>query len=206
MEFLPQLATLASVMLLACISPGPDFIAVTSQSLSDRKAGIFVAFGVTLACLVWATLAIFGLGLVLARLSWLYEVIRYLGAAYLVYLGAHMLMSLRLSAEKLAISAAPCRAASPAFRRGLLVGLTNPKSAAFFGSLFVTVLPAHAPFWVYAVTLVIVAAVACGWFCALAMLFSMGRIRNVYLKLRRPFDAMMGGLLVAIGARLAINN
>lgn len=206
MEFLPQLATLGSVMLLACISPGPDFIAVTSQSLSDRKAGIGVAFGVTIACLAWAALAIFGLGLVLSRLSWLYEIIRYLGAAYLVYLGVRMLIGLRLSPERLAISAAPSRSMSLALRRGLLVGLTNPKSAAFFGSLFVTVLPGHAPLWVYAVTLAIVALVACGWFCALAMLFSMGRIRDIYLRLRRPFDAVMGGLLVAIGAKLAIDN
>jgi len=206
MEFMPQLATLASVMLLACISPGPDFIAVTSQSLSDRKAGIGAAIGVTVACLIWATLAIFGLGMILSRLSWLYEVIRYLGAAYLIYLGIRMLIGLRLSATELAISAAPVRTMPRALRRGFLVGMTNPKSAAFFGSLFVTVLPIHAPLWVHGVTLAIVGIVACGWFCTLALLFSMRRIRNIYLKLRRPFDAVMGGLLVAIGARLAIDN
>ncbi len=205
MEFFAQLATLAGVVLIACISPGPDFIAVTSQSLSSRRSGVGAALGVAMACTVWATLAVFGLGLVLTRLSWLYEVIRYFGAAFLIYLGIRMLLSLRSGQRELNISAAPAASDIVSVRRGFLVGMTNPKSVAFFGSLFVTVIPAHAPSWVYAATLAIVSLVACGWFCVLALLFSTGRIRSLYMKLRRPFDAVMGSLLIGIGARLAID-
>lgn len=205
MEFLPQLAILAGTMLIACISPGPDFIAISSQSLSSRASGLGVAVGVTLGCLFWASLAIFGLGVLLLRLSWLYEVIRYIGAAYLIYLGLSMLTSLRHSRPEMIIAKASQISVFQAVRRGFLVNLTNPKSVAFFGSLFVTIIPMHAPKWVYASTLGIVFSVAIIWFSILALLFSTGRIRSLYAKLRRPFDAVMGGLLIAIGAKLALD-
>ena len=80
MDFLPQLSTLAGVVVLACMSPGPDFVAVTSRALVSRKAGIGVALGITVAVAVWATLAIAGLGVLLARVAWLYEAIRLVGA------------------------------------------------------------------------------------------------------------------------------
>eukprot|EP01037_Dinobryon_pediforme_P032418 gene32418-37342_t len=128
MEFGLQLVTLAVVVLLACISPGPDFIAVTAAALASRAAGLRVALGVSIACAVWAALAMFGLGFVLTQISWGYEAIRIVGALYLIYLGSRMLYAARRPYADL-----PSVKASPAlgspFRRGLLVGLTNPKSA-----------------------------------------------------------------------------
>lgn len=217
--FLAELLTLAGVMLLACISPGPDFIAITSHALNGRRAGVGAALGVTAACTVWATLAVFGLGVVLARMAWGYEVLRLVGAAYLVYLGVRMLYGLRErqgSASEISatpsttaggISAGGTRAGGMAFlpsvRRGFLVGMTNPKSMAFFGSLFVTVLPVGAPAWVYGATVGVVIVVALGWFTTLAIIFSSPAVRTVYARLRRPFDAVMGAALIALGVRLA---
>lgn len=209
MSYLPQLAGIAGVMLLACASPGPDMLAVTSHAFARRRAGLFVAAGISTSHALWATLAVFGLGLILAQLAWLYEGIRIAGAVYLLYLGARTLMSLRQASGA---AAAPASAAAKtatdaqAYRRGLLVGLTNPKAAAFFGSLFVTLLPAHAPTWVHAATVVTVAAVSITWFSAMALLFSTGRVQRGYQKLRRPVDAVMGSVLVALGARLALDH
>ncbi|WP_322011286.1 LysE family translocator [Paraburkholderia sp. J12] len=208
MNFLPQLAAIAGVMLLACASPGPDMLAVTSHAFARRRAGLFAAAGIATSHALWATLAVFGLGLILAQLAWLYEGIRIAGAVYLVYLGAKTLMSLRQSSGAAAAPAAAAKTASSAhsYRRGLLVGLTNPKAAAFFGSLFVTLLPAHAPMWVHGATVATVAAVSITWFTAMALLFSTGSVQRGYQKLRRPVDAVMGGVLVALGARLALDH
>lgn len=211
MEFLPQLITLGSVVLLACISPGPDFIAVTSHALSGRRAGLGAAIGVSVACLVWSSLAMFGLGLLLARIAWLYEVVRIAGAVYLMYLGGKMLLSAWKMRGVKAPELSGFRAETSikfgrGLRNGLLVGLTNPKSAAFFGSLFVTVLPVAAPMWVHGVTLAIVLGVATGWFCLLSVLFSSRAIQRVYRNLRNYIDTLMGAILVAIGVRLASNS
>ncbi|MEN3931572.1 LysE family transporter [Microvirga sp. W0021] len=206
MDYTYQLLTLAGVMLVACISPGPDFIAVTAQSLSNRRSGLATALGVATGCLVWATLAVFGLGVILSKLVWLYDVIRYFGAAYLIYLGVMTFLSLRKKTSEISLHKEHSLSFLQAYRRGLLVNLTNPKSVAFFGSLFVTVIPAHAPVWVYGATLIIVSIVAACWFCTLATLFSNGHVRSTYLKLRKPFDAAMGGVLVALGTKLAIDH
>lgn len=72
----------------------------------------------------------FGLGLLLTQIAWLYEAIKLAGAAYLIYLGGKMLLSSRRS--KAAVPAAiPKRGRGSAVRVGFTVGMTNPKSAAF---------------------------------------------------------------------------
>jgi threonine efflux protein len=203
MSYLPQLATVGGVMLLACISPGPDLIAVTSHALAKRKTGLYAAAGISTSHAIWAALAIFGLGLIVAKLAWLYAAIRIAGAAYLIYLGGKTLLELRSAASPAATAAAPVTSAH-AYRRGLVVGLTNPKAAAFFGSLFVTILPAHAPLGVHVATLAIVCAVSIAWFSAMAILFSTARVQTGYTRLRKPIDAVMGTVLLGLGAKLAL--
>ncbi|WP_296650714.1 LysE family transporter [Paraburkholderia sp.] len=207
MNFLPQLAAIAGVMLLACASPGPDMLAVTSHAFARRRAGLFAAAGIATSHALWATLAVFGLGLILTQLAWLYEGIRIAGAVYLLYLGAKTLMSLRKSSGAVATpDAAKSTGSAHSYRRGLLVGLTNPKAAAFFGSLFVTLLPAHAPAWVHGATIATVASVSICWFTAMALLFSTRSVQRGYQKLRRPVDAVMGSVLISLGARLALDH
>jgi threonine efflux protein len=87
MSYAPQLLAVAGVMFLACVSPGPDLLAVTSHALSRRSSGLGVATGVATSHTIWATLTVFGLGVVVSQLAWLYETIRIAGALYLFYLG-----------------------------------------------------------------------------------------------------------------------
>lgn len=205
MSYFPQLAAVAGVMLLGCISPGPDLIAVTSHALAKRRPGLFAAFGIATSHALWATLAVFGLGLILAQVAWLYGAIRIAGAVYLIYLGVKTLIGLRQPASPMDAAAMPVRSGWQAYQRGLMVGLTNPKAAAFFGSLFVTVLPAQAPLWVHAATIGIVASISLGWFSAMAILFSTRRVQHGYNRLRKPIDAVMGTLLMGLGAKLAMD-
>ncbi len=202
MTYLPQLLALAGIFLLACVSPGPDFIAVTSNALTSRSRGLGVAVGTATACSVWAALTVFGLGFVLTRIAALYEAIRLIGAAYLIYLGARMLLGARRPYGSMPIAGARHDGTS-AIRTGFLVGITNPKTAAFFGSLFITILPADVPVLVQTAAVCIVAAVALGWFGLLAIVFSTPGVRSAYARLRRPIDALMGAILVSLGLRLA---
>lgn len=203
MHYIPQLMTLFVIVLLACISPGPDFIAVASSALSNRSRGLGVAAGTAMACTIWASLAMFGLGLILTRLAWLYDFIRLAGAGYLIYLGVKMLLSARHAYGSLQVNATR-QSPRSALRTGLTVGLTNPKSAAFFGSLFITILPVGIPHIVQGEAIIIVALVAWSWFSLLAFMFSSARVRRIYTALRRPIDALMGAFLLGLGIRLAV--
>ncbi len=204
MNYIPQLITLAGVMLLACMSPGPDFIAVSSNALGNRRAGMLVALGVSAGCVLWALLAVFGLGILLTKLSYLYSLIRFCGAAYLLFLGCKMLLSARHTKSSLKVSCSNEKQ-KDAFRRGLFVNLANPKAAVFFGSLFVTILPMAAPLWVHVAAIVIVGFVASCWFVVLAWMFSARRVRMMYDHIRRPIDVLMGAALIGLGVKLAVN-
>lgn len=204
MDFIPQLLTLCGIILLACASPGPDFVAVTSHALTERRSGVLVGWGIACAVAVWAVLAILGFGLLMARLAWLYDSIRILGAIYLVYLGIRMLFAARQAGGSTEVEKMPTISGFQAWRRGFLVGITNPKTATFFATLFVTLLPVGAPGWVYALVVLLVTLITAIWLTLLASFFSVGGVRAVYQRLRRPVDALMGGVLVALGLRLAM--
>lgn len=208
MNHLPQLITLSGIILLACASPGPDFVAVTSHALQDRRSGVFVGLGIACAVTLWAALAILGFGLLIREMFWLYESIRVAGALYLGYLGLRMLVSSFRRAPAAPDEPQAARAtavsAGQAWRRGLLVGLTNPKTATFFATLFVTLLPVGAPAWVYVAVVGLVGAITGLWLGLLASFFSVGGVRAVYARIRRPVDALMGAALVGLGVRLAV--
>lgn len=204
MDYLSHLLTLSGIILLACASPGPDFVAVTSHALNDRRSGLFVGLGIASAVLVWATLAILGFGLLIKELFWLYEAIRMAGAVYLVYLGSRMLIGVvKGKYGEQDVAGVPHVGIGQAWRRGFIVGITNPKTATFFATLFVTLLPVGAPSWVYVTVIALVGAITSLWLCLLASFFSVRRVRSVYASIRRPVDALMGAALVALGVRMA---
>ncbi|ESX61604.1 LysE family transporter [Mesorhizobium sp. M1060] len=203
MSYLPQFLTLASVFLLGAMSPGPDFVAVTSHALISRRAGFHVALGIAAAIMVWAALAMFGLGLVLTQIAWAHLAVRIAGAVYLGYLGSKILLSAWQAQPPLAVSGAETTAP---WRSGFVVGITNPKTAAFFASLFISVLPMQAPIWVQAVSLAIIGLVAMAWFGLVALMFSTRRVRSVYGSVRRPIDALLGVALIALSARIAVTH
>lgn len=202
MTYAPQLLALAGIFLLGCISPGPDFIAVTTNALRSRSRGLGVAIGTATACSTWAALAMFGFSFLLGQIVWLYDAVRLIGAAYLIYLGIKILFSVRRRYSALQVGTNRNETRSPVLI-GFTVGMTNPKTAAFFGSLFITILPADMPVLIQGAAIGIVAVVALGWFSLLALLFSIRQIRTVYDTMRRPIDALMGTILLGLGLRLA---
>src|SRR5688572_10012358 len=94
MEYLPIILTVALVHLLAVISPGPDFIMITRNSLMySRKTGIYTAIGLGLGILVHVVYSLVGIGLLISKSILLFNTIKLLGAAYLIYIGYKSLTS-----------------------------------------------------------------------------------------------------------------
>lgn len=88
MHYLPIIFTVALIHLLAVISPGPDFIMITRNSLIySRRTGIYSAIGLGLGILVHVTYSLVGIGLLISKSILLFNTIKYLGAAYLIYIG-----------------------------------------------------------------------------------------------------------------------
>jgi threonine efflux protein len=211
MSYLPILLQIAVVYLVAAITPGPNFFMVSQLSLAGRRGlGAASALGVGTASVIWASLALLGLAALLHQVAWLYEGIRLAGALYLVYFGAKLL---RASARRAPAVPDPTphtptiRATGAdylrAYRTGLLTCLTNPKSCAFWTSVFAAMLPARVPVWFDGAVLVTIGALSAGWYLSVALLFASTHAQAGYRRVRRPLDALCGAALVGLGAKLA---
>ena len=198
------LAALFVVHLLVVASPGPAFLAVSRTAIStSRAAGIIAAGGLATGALIWAIATMFGLDVLFAKAPWLYDALRLGGAAYLIYLGVGMLRSAwrgeRIKSDGVVVSA------NRAFLRSLGVQLSNPKAAVFFGSIFVTLLPAEAPLWVKGGALAILGINEFGFYGLVAVVLSAPRPRRIYQNAKRGLDALFGGFLTALGVKLALS-
>jgi threonine/homoserine/homoserine lactone efflux protein len=119
----------ASAALALNLTPGPDMLYISARSAGQgRRAGILSALGVAGGGAVHTCLVAFGLAGLLAKVPVAYDIVRYTGAAYLVFLGVRMLLT------------SPASAARPlsddcgrkVFVQGLLTNVLNPKVALFF--------------------------------------------------------------------------
>ncbi len=201
---LSALTALAVVHLLVCASPGPAFLAVSRTAIgTSRAAGIIAAAGMATGALIWAVATLLGLHVLFGKAPWLYDVLRLGGAAYLIYLGLSMLRSAWRGGH-LASEAAAARGGHRTFLRSLAVQLSNPKAAVFFGSIFVTLLPAAAPLWVKGAALAVLGINEFGFYGLVAMVLSTPRAQRIYGNAKRGLDALFGGFLTALGVKLAL--
>jgi threonine/homoserine/homoserine lactone efflux protein len=198
------LVALFFVHLLVVASPGPAFLAVSRTAISSsRAAGITAAGGLAVGALIWAVATMFGLDVLFAKAPWLYDAMRLGGAAYLIWLGVGMLRSAWRGDRMTNDAVGP--SGNRAFLRSLGVQLSNPKAAVFFGSIFVTLLPAAAPLWVKCGALAILGINEFGFYGLVAVVLSAPRAQRIYGNAKRALDALFGGFLTALGVKLALS-
>lgn len=83
-NYINTLLALTGVLLLSVASPGPNFVIVTSTAVASRRSGVMTGLGLAAASGTWALIAIAGLSLIVAHLSWIDTVLRIAGATYLI--------------------------------------------------------------------------------------------------------------------------
>jgi threonine/homoserine/homoserine lactone efflux protein len=204
MDYLLPLVGLALANLLAAMSPGPGVLLVARIAVAgSRRAGLAAAAGMALGGTIWSSAAIFGLALLFSELAWLYRAVQVLGGLYLMYVAV---MIWRGAAAPLALEGGT-RPLDPrrAFTTALLSYLANPKVVVFFGSVFVALLPAHAPAWVWAATIAIVTVNEAAWYTTVALSFSAAPMRRAYARIRTWLDRAVAGLLAVLGLKLVLD-
>nr|WP_255568755.1 LysE family transporter [Neoroseomonas alba] len=201
---MPSLLTLAGMHILMAMLPGPNTVVVTWLSATtSRGAGLRATAGIVIASLVWVVLSLFGVGTLLLQAGELYAALRLIGAAYLVYVGAKMLRAGMQAPPESGPAARPALAGRSPFMAGLLTTLSNPKSAVFWTSAFLVAVPPHAPGWLYGAIVAVIAVQSTLWYGAVAMLLSTEVAKRSYLRVARWLDLIAGGVMVALGLRLA---
>jgi RhtB (resistance to homoserine/threonine) family protein len=195
--------TLAGVWFLVVTIPGPNFLVVTQFSMSEsRKSGLLIALGVSTGAFIWATASLVGLSVIFNHANWLYDTIRILGGMYLIFIGLKTIWSLFSSAKPSFSVSQISNSSLSVFRRGLFTSFSNPKTAAFFGSLFVATFPPQAPPWVYVITVWIIFSISLFWYGLVACFFSIAKVQHLYRKSKPILDTITGSLLSFLGLRL----
>jgi len=174
---------------IATASPGPATLAIAGTSMtSGRRYGLALAAGVTCGSWTWSIAAALGMGALMSANAWAVEVIRYLGAFYLLFLAFKSARS-AIAGSGDAAKYTDVSSLKAAYAKGLALHLTNPKAILFFGALFAVGIPAGS-----SVTSLIMVVTAIGLqslfvFHGYALLFSSAPMVTVYRKLRRLFEA-----------------
>ncbi|MFV0422924.1 LysE family translocator [Oleidesulfovibrio sp.] len=228
-NLLPEMAMLAGVALVLTVTPGPDTFLVLRNALTGGAGcGRQTACGIASGLLFHATLAGLGLSAVLVHSAQAYSLVRWCGAAYLVWLGIKALYGvwraggLRETVHETARACTPVSDGNSeqcdslagklptsgtkhsAFREGLITNILNPKVAVFYLAVLPQVMGASPEAWRAVWFAFMHVAVTICWFFLLSK--GCGRagavLRPVVMRL---LDALAGGLMLAFGLRLAFD-
>jgi homoserine/homoserine lactone efflux protein len=196
------------IYLLAAIglslSPGPNgLLALTHGALHGRRKALYTIAGGALGFIALIALSMFGIGALLkASLVWL-AIMKWLGGAYLVWLGIQVWRSPPIGID--ARASAQSRAGGSLFRQGALAALTNPKGLLFFAAFLPQFIdPAR--------SLVVQFAVMAGTFTATEIateffIASMAhRISPWLRRVGRRFNQACGGVFITIGVALPLRS
>jgi threonine/homoserine/homoserine lactone efflux protein len=201
---LAALVAIWLVHLAAAISPGPAVVLAARTGLRDGFGrGAWLAVGIGLGACIWAAAAIFGLAVLFRVAPGLLVALKYVGAAYLLYLAWKMWRHAPEPLDTDLTADDGGRSALGFVWLGIAAQLANPKPAVFFGTIFLTFLPPQAPLWSYLAILALVFVNDAGWNVIVARIFSLDRTRRGYLGLKTTIDRTFGGLLGLMGLRLA---
>ena len=205
MEYLALIGTVTIIHLLAVISPGPDFIMACRNSLTySRKTGIWTAVGFGFGIAVHVFYSLAGLALIISKSILLFNAIKFLGAGYLIYIGLKSVLS---KSSKIELGEQHKKEAITRFaaiRIGFLTNVLNPKATLFFLSLFTLVISPETPLPIMSVMGVIMIVNTMLWFSLVAVFLTQKRIRSIFERFQGVFNKALGGLLIALGIKVAL--
>jgi threonine/homoserine/homoserine lactone efflux protein len=196
--------------LLLNVTPGPDMAYIAAREAGGFRAGAAATLGITAGCVVHTLAAAAGLSVVLATSATAFTIVKWCGAAFLLYTGVRLVISsLSRKPESEAAGSRPVLGTASAariFREALVINVLNPKVALFFLAFLPQFIDAAAPnpglAFVFLGTLFNVNSLfvnlPVAWIAAQA-----GRRGRGSVRLARMLHGAVGALLVLLAARLA---
>lgn len=198
----------AGVHLLAVMSPGPDFAMVMRNSLVySRRTGILAAAGLACGIALHVTYSLLGIGLLISQSIILFNTIKLLGAAYLIYIGVKSLLSRKAdTANTLYAEAGTKKDLSKlaAIRLGFLTNALNPKATLFFLALFTQVINPQTSLSLRVLYGIEMSTATFLWFATVAVLLTQRRVSLLFSGIKHYIERVLGAVLVALGIKVAL--
>ena len=187
------------------VSPGPDNIFVITQGVTrGRKAAVVTALGMCSGISIHTTAAAFGISAIFYSSAVAFNLVKYAGAGYLLYLAFKTMRG----SSSITLASAESLPAAALFRRGFVMNVLNPKVALFFLAFlpqFVTAAAGHLPMQMILLgTIFMIQAVVIfsliGWFSG-----TIGKQLQSNPQISGYFDRLTAGVFAALGVKLALS-
>jgi RhtB (resistance to homoserine/threonine) family protein len=195
-----------AVFSVIIVAPGADFALVLRQCVvHGRRTAIITSVGIGMSLLFHIAYTILGIGLIVSKSLFLFGLLKWAGAAYLIYLGTKSWRepAFRMNEETCLVHAdAP--SGWKAFGMGFITNALNPKPVLFFLSLFSVLVSPHTQALVQFSYGLGMASALIAWFVMVSFVFTSRVVRERFLKMGRVFNKVTGALFIALGVRLAL--
>jgi threonine/homoserine/homoserine lactone efflux protein len=204
-----QVIAIFGVFALVIVTPGPDTaLTIRNTLVGGRRSGVATGFGVISGQACWTVATSAGVAALIVASEPAFQALKFLGAAYLAYLGLQALAAAILPGRS---GTLPAEGETPrtlerrtAYRQGLMSDLGNPKAAAFFTS----VLPQFAPqgggaFWVMLALGLLMCTMTICWLTLYSWVVEKAGDVLRRPRVRRTVEGITGTALVALGIQLA---
>ncbi|MBR0873573.1 LysE family translocator [Bradyrhizobium tropiciagri] len=193
------------------VSPGADLAMVLRQSVvHGRKAAIITSFGLGISLLFHISYTILGLGVIISRSVALFNIVKWCGVAYLVYIGIRALRAgtvqkasppnRNVAAEQ---NSVPEQGMIKAFVLGFATNALNPKPVFFFLSVFATVVSVHTPAMIRFGYGLVMASCLIVWFVGVSYFMTTPRMRAAFSRASKWIDRVSGVVFISLGLKLA---
>ena len=189
-----------SIHLLAVMSPGPDFVMVLKNALQyNRKTAIYTALGIGLGIGVHIIYSVAGIAYLLQQNPNLFQLVKYAGMIYIIYIGIKTFMSkltkINLLNQQHKKQIRPLKA----IKTGFITNVLNPKASLFFLSLFSLLIPPDTPSWVLTGIGIMLIIVTFLWFSLVSVIFTNPLIVKSYEKYELYIVKFFGIILIILG-------
>lgn len=210
MDLLTKWLLLAFTQTVATISPGPAFALTIKNAVSgDRNSGLMTSLGLGLGVGIYAALTLSGFSVIISSSPLLFNIIKYSGAAYLVYIGIKALRAKPAQPDCATQTLKACIEDEKinlwkAFQTGLLTNLLNPKAVVFFTAIYAQFLTPETTVSVmalYAFTSMVIETV---WFFVVTLVLTTQRAQSAFNRVAHWIERSCGGLMVMLGLKIAL--
>ncbi|PUW43919.1 lysine transporter LysE [Cronobacter sakazakii] len=196
----------ATIAALGMLSPGPDFFLVIKNAARyPRSAAMMTAAGVIAGVVTHMTYCVAGIAVVITTTPWLFGALKYVGAAYLVWLGVNALLARGTTSLALDGVAQESTSLKKAFIQGYLCNLLNPKATLFFLAMFTQVLNVNSGLMEKLWYAGIIVALTLVWWPLLVLLIQSQPVRRGLTKAQKVIDKLLGDMLLALGIKVALS-
>lgn len=208
-----EFITLTIVAVLMVVSPGPDFAVVVNNSLvSGRMAGLYATLGIVLANFIHVMLNLFGIGLLISESVTAFNILKILGASYLIYIGIRGLFSkaektnsIKSSSEENDQLIQNATLKQKGFVNGFTTSILNPKATLFYLSLFSVLLSLDTQLSTRLGYGIWICCIALLWFSMVSFFFTTPVIGKKLHAMRHNIERITGAVLIVLGIKLLID-